>query len=766
MTSSGYSFSRQGSASADCRSVHSHGSMSAWESVIGHDDPTVPINNCKEDQALDIPDSATIDSFVTQPEENRDVCETFSDKEPSERSERKGLRDQLTELDKTEKDWQDKLSQPERSHNTRATRECSSETVNESKDTSTRSEKLQLLEIHSIDENEALDIVAEDRQPPSPNEANNEEPSNGITTNEIVRQVQKRLSKNEHLTPKRNFFEENFKDVEQGQHQELALVSPEQQGDNEKKSDICIEDPDESTWKIDLDNLEGDFEQADGVSQINNRSMDDDSTIQEKKTWAAAWARWIVLAIALLLVLSIAIAAIMSKKGESEANVAKDGQLDVVLPTPVASSEMPTSAPSTKMPTKLPTLSPTRLLSHAPSENDPILSQLQILSGNALVEHDSVQNMAYTWLLEDDQAKGDLMTLEPDHIIQRYVCALLYFALNGENWYSQLNFLASDSVCEWNDGNGNGVYCNGFGNVSRITISANNLGGKLSPEIGSLPFLKELRLRGNSIVGQMPIALSNLHELQMLELSSNDLTGPIPEFSPLQNDLYHLSINDNRLSGNIPKSIGSLQGLLYLDIHNNVLSGSLPLSLGLLPRLVTFYASKNQLTGAIPEFEDNLGLLQVLDLSNNEISGQLDHLFSADGPKRLAEVNLDSNGLTGTLPSSLDSYTFLTSISMAHNQFSGLLTPEFSGMKRLKRLLLNHNNFSGSVPNGLAGLGSLAELRVDHNQFDGDLDEHFCSPSNALTLTTFAADCRAEDPAVTCSCCTSCCHASLGCVDV
>lgn len=464
MATSGYTVSRQNSASGDCRSVHSHGSMSAWESVDGHDDPTLPINNCKEDESPDIPDSATIDSFVTQPDENRDVSETSSDKESSQRSETKGLRDQLCELDKTEKDWQDKLSQPERSEDIQTARESSPGTVDEAKDSPTQ---LQLLEIHSIDENEVLDNVSEDHQPSSPNEANSEEPANGNTTIEIVRQVQKRLSKNDHLAPKRDFFEQDFRDVEQGQDEELAVVSTEL-GDVEKKSEVFIEEPDYSTWKIDLDNL----------NEVENFEHTDreNSAIEEKKTWFAIWARWIVLAVALLLVLIIVITVMMSNREETKENGAKDGKLTFVLPAPVSSSEMPTSAPSTKQPTQLPTSSPTQRPSHAPSESDPVFSQLYELSGNALVEQDSVQNMAYTWVVEDDLAKGDLAALAPDHIIQRYVCALLYFALNGESWKSQLNFLTATSVCAWNDGKGRGVYCDGLGNVSRITICKSSTG--------------------------------------------------------------------------------------------------------------------------------------------------------------------------------------------------------------------------------------------------------------------------------------------------
>ena len=42
--------------------------------------------------------------------------------------------------------------------------------------------------------------------------------------------------------------------------------------------------------------------------------------------------------------------------------------------------------------------------------------------------------------------------LGPDGVrfVSRYVSALLYFALDGPNWASQLNFLSEKEICDWN----------------------------------------------------------------------------------------------------------------------------------------------------------------------------------------------------------------------------------------------------------------------------------------------------------------------------
>ena len=75
---------------------------------------------------------------------------------------------------------------------------------------------------------------------------------------------------------------------------------------------------------------------------------------------------------------------------------------------------------------------------------------LQPLSGEALEDSTSPQFQALEWITNIDPAKLSVGQDSTFEIQQRYVAAVLYFALGGETWTEQYNFLSADSVCLWN----------------------------------------------------------------------------------------------------------------------------------------------------------------------------------------------------------------------------------------------------------------------------------------------------------------------------
>jgi hypothetical protein len=71
-----------------------------------------------------------------------------------------------------------------------------------------------------------------------------------------------------------------------------------------------------------------------------------------------------------------------------------------------------------------------------------------------LTTPDTAQNKALLWLTTTDDyydLPSDASYEEAYPYIQRYIMAVLYYALNGPSWVNQCDFLKSDtSVCEWN----------------------------------------------------------------------------------------------------------------------------------------------------------------------------------------------------------------------------------------------------------------------------------------------------------------------------
>jgi hypothetical protein len=82
---------------------------------------------------------------------------------------------------------------------------------------------------------------------------------------------------------------------------------------------------------------------------------------------------------------------------------------------------------------------------------------LQVSGASTLDDETSAQYQTMQWVVEDDLAQ--VPPSEEFVLIQRYIVALVHFAMNGPNWWDQLNFLSSSSVCDWNSDGGAGCYC-------------------------------------------------------------------------------------------------------------------------------------------------------------------------------------------------------------------------------------------------------------------------------------------------------------------
>jgi hypothetical protein len=80
------------------------------------------------------------------------------------------------------------------------------------------------------------------------------------------------------------------------------------------------------------------------------------------------------------------------------------------------------------------------------------------VSGETLYDKDSPQYQALDWIANTDPAKISVSDSNPEIIKQRYVAAVLYFALGGNNWTDKYNFLTGDSICEWHN-ESSGIIC-------------------------------------------------------------------------------------------------------------------------------------------------------------------------------------------------------------------------------------------------------------------------------------------------------------------
>lgn len=164
--------------------------------------------------------------------------------------------------------------------------------------------------------------------------------------------------------------------------------------------------------------------------------------------------------------------------------------------------------------------------------------------------------------------------------------------------------------------------------------------------------------------------------------------------------------------------LGEVSNLRLDDLD---LAGSLP-NLSSLSSLVELDMDSNMLSGSIPTWIGDLRALEILDL--------------------------DSNKLTGNIPTELGDSSLLRVIDLDGNQLVGLIPEEIGLLEKLYFLQLDFNQLTGSVPSSIASVQSLEYLSLLGNNFTEPLSIDFCD--RQLELYSNCEMCSIAE------CCTAC----------
>jgi hypothetical protein len=118
---------------------------------------------------------------------------------------------------------------------------------------------------------------------------------------------------------------------------------------------------------------------------------------------------------------------------------------------------------------------------------------------------------------------------------------------------------------------------------------------------------------------------------------------------------------------------------------------------------------------------------------------------------------LDSNTITGKIPSEIGLLQDLASISITNSTLTGSIPTEFGSLTGLRRLWLYSNLLTGDIPSQLADLAQLEVLEIHDNSIVGVVPEGICSKiaQSEYEFKALTADCNSE---VSCAadCCTKC----------
>ena len=352
-------------------------------------------------------------------------------------------------------------------------------------------------------------------------------------------------------------------------------------------------------------------------------------------------------------------------------------------------------------------------------------------------------------------------TASPD----RAVLMDLYDATGGPNWANATNWGSDAPLDQWY-----GVAADENGRVVFLHLEDNRLTGSVPSSLGNLTNLERLSFWNNALSGPIPSSLGNLASLELLHLGANALSGPIPSSLGSLANVVDLRLPDNELSGPIPPSLGDLANLEYLNLNVNDLSGPIPPGLGSLANLTSLWLFGNRLTGSIPTAlcrfeatinpqqadvnlpgcgteagEDRAVLMELYDATDgpswsfntNWGSGApLDEWYgvTTDEGGRVAWLVLDSNRLTGALPSSLGGLDNLKGAYFYDNELAGSIPSSLSGLTNLEGLGLGGNRLTGPVPSWLGGLTNLTILSLARNRLTGPIPRELRDLANLEIL--------------------------------
>ncbi|KAB1209703.1 hypothetical protein CJ030_MR6G028565 [Morella rubra] len=142
--------------------------------------------------------------------------------------------------------------------------------------------------------------------------------------------------------------------------------------------------------------------------------------------------------------------------------------------------------------------------------------------------------------------------------------------------------------------------------------------------------------------------------------------------------------------------------------------------------------SQNLLCGCNPPEVGRLRRLQDLRLNNNSISGQIPSNLS--GCTNLLLINLYYNQLVREIPVQLATLSNLQVFGVRRNKLIGGIPPSFGNLSFLEVFDVTYNNLGGRIPDSFGQLTKLAVLEVDANRLSGIIPPSIFNLSSLITF--------------------------------
>ncbi|KAK1610970.1 hypothetical protein QYE76_034643 [Lolium multiflorum] len=136
-------------------------------------------------------------------------------------------------------------------------------------------------------------------------------------------------------------------------------------------------------------------------------------------------------------------------------------------------------------------------------------------------------------------------------------------------------------------------------------------------------------------------------------------------------------------------------------------------------RVIALDLDSEGISGSIPVCITNLTSLTRLQLSNNSFHGEIPSELGI--LSRLGNLNLSMNALEGNIPSELYACSQLQILDLRSNSLHGRIPPNLGQCEHLQEINLSNNNIEGAIPSSFGTLPELRKLVLTNNRLTGNI---------------------------------------------
>jgi len=391
------------------------------------------------------------------------------------------------------------------------------------------------------------------------------------------------------------------------------------------------------------------------------------------------------------------------------------------------------------------------------------------LSGDIVCEHNSPQDLAMRWLIDDDKL---LLNADSSDFVQRYVVAVIYFSLGPASWVDSFWLTPTRDEC-----NIPGIVCDSQMRITALKFSDDDMEGLLPSEVSHLQELRDIDFSDNEIDGNIPKSWQSLKNLKSLVLDYNEMSGSVPqEICSLRSNgqLELLKVDCDDLlcdccygcSGSIGNNPDG-RPIVYLPPELRAIE--------IRQKLNQVSFKQNDVDKSIQnkaaDWIVNVDKLQLDSDSKELIQRYVLSViyYSLDGDNwDVQDNNLGESDrwLTGKpycswIGITCDAKDNVMALDLPFFNLRGDLPYETGSLQSLRVLNMSNNKLTGSLPDELSNLSNLSILSVYNNQMSGMLldNEGVCFLVKEKTLRDLWVDCDDNNPhLLSCQsdCCTKC----------